>query len=190
MMMRPVRFPGFDVSRQAPRWDAVTRATIEDRVATTVAEGFFTDPERRAARRLLGRLLDLDGEALESVLALVEQRLALGRQDGWRYADLPEDGAAWRGSLARLDRDAQLRCGAGFVEIPNADADALICALRERDGAQWHGWTARHVWSLWTRYACTALYSHPRAWDPRGYKNANVDGREPFEVKDHHNVAP
>jgi hypothetical protein len=49
------------------------------------------------------------------------------------------------------------------------------------------------VWSLWTRYACTALYAHPHAWSeigfpgpayPRGYKNAGVGRREPFEVAD------
>jgi hypothetical protein len=49
------------------------------------------------------------------------------------------------------------------------------------------------VWSLWTRYACTALYAHPLAWNeigfpgpayPRGYKNTGVDKLEPFEVRD------
>jgi hypothetical protein len=49
------------------------------------------------------------------------------------------------------------------------------------------------VWSLWTRYACTAFYSHPSAWEeigfpgpayPRGYKNAGVDSLEPYEVRD------
>ena len=49
------------------------------------------------------------------------------------------------------------------------------------------------MWSLWTRYACTAFYSHPAAWDeigfagpayPRGYKNIGIDKLEPFEVRD------
>lgn len=49
------------------------------------------------------------------------------------------------------------------------------------------------MWSLWTRYACTALYAHPHAWGeigfpgpayPRGYKNAGVGKLEPFEVRD------
>ena len=49
------------------------------------------------------------------------------------------------------------------------------------------------MWSLWTRYACTAFYSHPAAWAeigfpgpayPRGYKNAGVGKLEPFEVRD------
>jgi hypothetical protein len=52
---------------------------------------------------------------------------------------------------------------------------------------------AGSVWSLWTRYADSAFYSHPWAWDeigfagpayPRGYKNLGIDRRDPFEVKD------
>ena len=57
----------------------------------------------------------------------------------------------------------------------------------------WHGLNAARVWSLWTRYACTAFYSHPHVWNeigfpgpayPRGYKNAGVGKLEPFEVRD------
>jgi hypothetical protein len=58
---------------------------------------------------------------------------------------------------------------------------------------RWHGFPPAQVWSLWTRYACTAFYSHPWAWSeigfagpayPRGYKNIGVDKLEPFEVRD------
>ncbi len=58
---------------------------------------------------------------------------------------------------------------------------------------------ADRVWSLWTRYACTAFYAHPWAWNemgfpgpayPRGYKNTGVDAREPFEVLDHRPIDP
>ena len=52
----------------------------------------------------------------------------------------------------------------------------------------------RRLWSVWMRYACAAFYSHPDAWSeigfggpayPRGYKNAELDAREPWEVPDH-----
>ena len=65
--------------------------------------------------------------------------------------------------------------------------------MQDLGSARWHGLPAQHVWSLWTRYACTAFYSHPTAWTeigfagpayPRGYKNAGLDRREPFEVPD------
>lgn len=55
--------------------------------------------------------------------------------------------------------------------------------------------TASQVWSLWTRYGCTAFYAHPLAWNeigfdgpayPRGYKNLGVDRLEGIEVRDAH----
>jgi hypothetical protein len=63
----------------------------------------------------------------------------------------------------------------------------------------WHGLPAGRVWSLWTRYACTAFYAHPWAWNeigfggpayPRGYKNAGIGRREPWEVADHADSDP
>jgi hypothetical protein len=60
---------------------------------------------------------------------------------------------------------------------------------------QWHGLPAARVWSLWTRYAATAFYAHPWAWNeigfggpayPRGYKNLGLDRRESWEVADVH----
>jgi hypothetical protein len=69
----------------------------------------------------------------------------------------------------------------------------MLRSIQERGMEPWHGIPAEHVWSLWTRYACTAFYSHPWAWDeigfagpayPRGYKNLGIDALEPFEVRD------
>ena len=64
----------------------------------------------------------------------------------------------------------------------------LVQAVQDAD--EWHGFNAEHLWSLWTRYACTAFYSHPWAWNemgfggpayPRGYKNMGIDRREEWE---------
>ncbi len=96
-------------------------------------------------------------------------------------------------SLAYLDEDAQAKFGQPFAECPAADQRELIQAVQDAGSRDWHGLNAAHVWSLWTRYACTAFYAHPQAWAeigfpgpayPRGYKNAGVDTREPFEVRD------
>ena len=74
----------------------------------------------------------------------------------------------------------------------------LRAFVQDLGGKDWHGLNAAHVWSLWTRYACTAFYAHPSAWNeigfpgpayPRGYKHAGVDAREPFEVADAHPVS-
>lgn len=187
------RFPGFDVLGQRAYWDAATDAVLARRQAVTGPQGFFSAPERRTATVLLTRLLDLAPDDPVPVVALVESRLATGSTDGWRYADLPDDGPAWHASLAALDRAARVRCGEPFDRCPATVADALICEVRDAGSRNWQGLPGAHLWSLWTRYACTAYYSHPLAWQeigwpgpayPRGYKNTHIDGREPFEVKD------
>ena len=80
-----------------------------------------------------------------------------------------------------------------FALAPAEDQRAVIQAVQDPGAKDWHGLNAAHVWSLWTRYACTAFYSHPLAWNeigfpgpayPRGYKNPGMDAREPFEVAD------
>jgi hypothetical protein len=179
--------------RQAPRWDEVTALTIRSRVATP-APRFFTSAEQAIARALVCQLVDPPGGDLGvPVLEMIDARLADGQTDGWRYEDMPEDGQAWRDTLAHLDTDAKERFGAGFAACDDSEQVAIVQAVQDLGSRDWHGLPAGHVWNLWTRYACTALYAHPAAWDeigfpgpayPRGYKNIGVDAREPFEVKD------
>jgi hypothetical protein len=183
------RFPGFDVLSQAPHWDQVTADLVRSRVsAPPAAFKFFTEAEQACAGALIDRLLDSPGVP---VLAMIDARLAAGETDGWRYADMPEDGQAWRDTLAYLDGDAHERFITSFAEASTSEQTELVQAVQ--DAESWHGMPAAHVWSLWTRYACTAFYSHPSAWTeigfpgpayPRGYKNAGVDKREPYEVRD------
>jgi Gluconate 2-dehydrogenase subunit 3 len=156
---------------------------------------FFTPLEQSVATALCDQLLDLSGTASVPVVSLIDARLTEQQTDGWRYEDMPEDGEAWRRSLAALEADANDGYGAGFADVPVADQARLIQAVQDLRDADWHGLNAGRIWSLWTRYACTAFYAHPQAWDemgfpgpayPRGYKHAGVDAREPFEVPDAH----
>jgi len=188
------RFPGFAVLRQAPRWDELTALTIRSRVAPLAAPRFFTTAEQATARALVGQLLDQPRDDLGvPVMEMIDARLADGQTDGWRYEDMPEDGQAWRDTLAHLDTDAKERFGARLGACADGEQASIIQAVQDLGSRDWHGLPAGHVWSLWIRYACTALYAHPAAWDeigfpgpayPRGYKNLGVDAREPFEVRD------
>ena len=186
------RFPGFDVLSQAGHWDTVTAELIAKRTGQPPAPRFFTSTERASAAALLDQLTGQCDQPLGvPVMEMVDARLAAGETDGWHYADMPEDGQAWRDTLGYLDKDAHSRCGTSFADAPRQDQAAIIQAVQ--DSHEWHGLAAPRVWSLWTRYACTALYSHPSAWSemgfpgpayPRGYKNAGVGRLEPFEVGD------
>jgi Gluconate 2-dehydrogenase subunit 3 len=187
------RFPGFDVMAQVRHWDPVTAGVVTARLRAPEGLAFFTEPERACAAALVNRLTGQDDKPAVPVAEMIDARLVAGETDGWRYADMPEDAQAWRDTLAYLDQDAARRCGTVFADAAQADQLALVQAVQDLKSGDWHGLPAAQVWSLWTRYACTAYYSHPSAWDeigfpgpayPRGYKNAGVDKREPFEVRD------
>ena len=186
------RFPGYDVLDEVDRWDDVTAAVVLARLAPTTEMTFFSRAEVAVAGPLLDLLLAQDGDPRIPVLALIDARLTAGETDGWHYDDMPADGEAWRLTLAHLNDDAASAHNAPFAELTGEQQAALVQSVYDAD--HWHGLPAAHVWSLWTRYACTAFYSHPWAWNeigfggpayPRGYKNLRVDGRERWEVADH-----
>jgi Gluconate 2-dehydrogenase subunit 3 len=190
------RFPGFDSASQARHWDQVTAEVVAARSGPFPELKFFTAAEQACAAALLNLLTgtgDRDGALVVPVLEMIDARLAAGQTDGWRYDEMPEDGQAWRDTLAYLDADAARRGGSAFADAAAADQRDLVQAVQDLKSGDWHGLPAAHVWSLWTRYACTAFYAHPFAWNeigfpgpayPRGYKNAGVGKLEPFEVAD------
>jgi hypothetical protein len=183
------RFPGFDVLAHTELWDDVTAGIVLSRLDPPTDFSFFTPAEQAAAGALFDMLLAQHDEPKVPVLQLVDERLALDQTDGWRYQDMPEDQEAWRRSLAALDAEAQSRHGARFHELSTEDRGGVVQDVQDAD--EWHGMPAKHVWSLWTRYACAAFYSHPWAWNeigfggpayPRGYMNLGLDRLEHWEV--------
>jgi len=195
------RFPGYDVLDEVERWDDVTAGVVLARLSPVTDLSFFTMDEDAIARPLCDLLLAQDAEPRIPVVGLIDARLALGDTDGWHHDDMPEDGQAWRDSLAHLDADAARLFDEPFAGLDRDRQAALVQAVQDKAAAseRWRGLPAAQVWSLWTRYACAAFYSHPWAWNeigfggpayPRGYKNRHVAGREPFEVADHDDVDP
>lgn len=195
------RFPGFDVLDEVDRWDDVTTGVVLKRLQPTVDLEFFTAAEDAVARPLCDLLLAQDSAPRIPVVALIDARLAAGETDGWHYEDMPPDPQAWRETLAALDEDARDAHGRRFHDLSDAERGPLVqrVAGAASAGGQWHDWAARHVWSLWTRYACAAFYSHPWSWNeigfggpayPRGYKNVGIDKREGWEVADHDDTDP
>lgn len=198
----PVRFPGFDVLDQSSHWDPVTTGVVLSRVGMAPDIRFFTPTEQAIATalcdQLLGQIDDAGSDSRIPIVNLIDARLAEEQTDGWHYHDMPADGQAWRDTLAALDHAANEGFGTGFAACQRPHQASLIQTVQDCGAGQWHDLNAKHVWSLWTRYACTAFYSHPSAWNemgfpgpayPRGYKNRGyltrgVNQLEPFEVPD------
>jgi len=192
------RFPGFDATVQAHTWDEQTRAVVARRLDPLPTDKFFTADERRTAQALVDRLLAQDREPRVPVLALIEDRLATGAGDGYRYIDMPEDHEGWRCSLAALEQEAMSRHGRPFAELEGDVQLAQLDEIQHHEG-RWRGLPAQRTFSLWLRYACTAFYSHPWAWTeigfggpayPRGYKNLGFDRRESWEVAERPGLDP
>ncbi|MDQ0756411.1 gluconate 2-dehydrogenase subunit 3 family protein [Arthrobacter sp. B3I4] len=187
------RYPGFSALAQAKHWDRATAAVVQSRLGLPPDVRFFSPAEEAAARALFDLLLDQHAEPRVPVVNLVDARLAEEETDGWHYDNMPRDGEAWRASLAGLDQEARVREGCAFALLSRDGQARLLQDICDLDRELWQGMPADRVWGLWTRYACTAFYSHPLAWDeigfagpayPRGYKNLGVDRLEPFEVRD------
>jgi hypothetical protein len=186
------RYPGFDTLAQSKHWDTATTGVVAPRVGIPMHLRFFTQREEALACALTDQLLGQHEDPRVPVVRMIDSRLAERQADGWHHVDMPRDDQAWRTTLAALDDDARDAYGVGFAECSWADQESVLRAVQRATG-KWHGMPSGSVWSLWTRYADAAFYSHPWAWDeigfggpayPRGYKNLGLDAREPWEVAD------
>jgi hypothetical protein len=189
------RYPGYDVLGQAPTWDAVTKGVVLRRLGPPPPVRFFSVQEEAVARPMLDRLLAQDEDPRIPVFEQIDARLAEEETDGWHYEDLPPDGEAWRASLAALESNARERFDRGFAELGAREQKDLLEAVRTAE--RWHGLPAARIWNLWIRYAVTAFYAHPWSWNeigfggpayPRGYKNIDLGGLEPWEEREAHPV--
>jgi hypothetical protein len=176
------RYPEHDVLASAEHWDAQTRDVVLARVRDVPELRFFGPREAAVLRPLLDVALGQDAEPRVPVLELIDAKLARGEGDGYRYADMPEDGETWRRVAANLRAD-------GFL-----DGDREAYVGRWHDGElEWHDIDAAKAWGVVMRHALSAFYSHPWAWNeigfggpayPRGYMRMGIGdhiGREPDE---------
>ena len=189
------RFPGLDVVGQRNHWDAETVAVVAARLEAPALLRFFDVGESEIVTALVQQLLALDGETSFGLCASIDSRLADAFIDGWHYDSMPEDVVAWRRSVVALDDESRMRFHASFIELDDVVRTRVVAGVQDAGSGHWHGMPANRLWDLWLRYACTAYYAHPDAWNeigfsgpayPRGYKNTGIDKREPFEVKDAH----
>ena len=192
------RFPGYDVLAQRRTWDDETTGVVLARLGPPPPVRFFSEDELPCARALLDRLLAQDDDPKVPVLEMIDRRLLERDGDGYRYEDMPEDWDAWRRSVAGLDADSRARFGRRFHELTQEQQMAQLEAVRTSDDPVW-GMPGKRLFSLWLRYACTAFYAHPWAWNeigyggpayPRGYVNLGLDKREWWERPERHAQDP
>lgn len=185
-----------------------TRAVLEARlrISESAADGappeprFFSVSEFSVLEAVCAHLLDLspaDTPAPREIASLVDERLAEGRTNGWRYDMLPADGPAYRLGLAWLGDAARTLFGAAsFIAAEPEQQDRVLRALRGgpdetiRDLSPLPGGDRFFEEMLAELAEC--YYSHPLAQeeigyagmaDGRGWKRISLNEREEWEPK-------
>lgn len=199
--MHPRRdlYPGYDVldKRDGPSWNAKTRDVLAERLGIgPETHRFLDDAEWTTLKAVCDRVVPQPTDRADPipVAALIDHKLATGEHDGYRHADLPDQGEAWRRGLAALDAEARAAYGAGFHELGAWARDELLKAAEAGKLAHlaWGDMPPAKFFSgRVLADAVKAYYAHPTAWSeigfggpasPRGYVRMDFDRRDPWEA--------
>jgi hypothetical protein len=189
-------YPGYDVlaKRNTMSWNEATRRVIDHRLAIAREPHFFSTAEWQTLCALCDRILPQPSNRPPVPLpAFIDDKLAHDRRDGYRLADLPPQGDAWRIGLQALDAAASAAHQRRFHTLIGEEQDQLVRGMESGalDGAAWQGMSSRLFFQHRVVPDITAsYYAHPTAWSeigfggpagPRGYVRLRLDRRDPWE---------
>jgi hypothetical protein len=165
------RYPDYDVLEQQGHWDEVTREVVLDRVHSVPEIRFFEPHEVETLTVFSDIYLAQDSDPRIAVLAYVDEKLFLGKRDGYRYFDLPEDGEVWRTVARGLDEEARKRGADRYALLGVNDQLEVVHAFANGKlyGGAWATLNVSRAWSVVTRDMLQQFYSHPWAWNEIGF---------------------
>jgi hypothetical protein len=153
-----------------PATRAVIQARLEPRPA---AEPHFFDSQTfQTLRAVCDRLIpQADRSDPVDLAAALDERLADGACDGWRYASMPPDEDAYVRGLHGVNEAAQARFGADFAALDEAHQDRVLVAVQrgEAQGATWDTVPAERFFEELLAELCECYYSDPLTQEEIGY---------------------
>jgi hypothetical protein len=192
------RYPDYDCLDNAGHWDELTRKAVVDRVENVPERRFFDDDEAATLEAFCNVALAQDAEPRIPVLAFVDDKLAEGRLDGFRYSGMPDDRETWRIVARGLDRAARTAGFDSYAAAPTDVQESIEDRFAEGD-LQLEGLDATRAWSVVMRAVLSAFYAHPWAWNeigfggpayPRGYARFGVGLSEAWESEEAVHIDP
>jgi hypothetical protein len=186
------RYPDYNVLDEAGHWDALTRDVIESRISSPPRRRFFSHDEFTAVKALCDTLLAQDREPRIPVASYVDDKLARGQGDGFRYEDLPDDPDTWRLVAQGLDQEARRRGADSFAALDQDGRDQVESDFADGklSGGAWKRLNVGRAHKVVMRSVLEGFYSHPWSWNeigfggpayPRGYQALGPNGAEPWE---------
>ena len=152
-----------------------TRAALLARLAAPAAyvPQFFAPEAYALLEAVAARLLPQpDRSAAPIPLApAIDQRLAEGRADGWRYDVLPPDREAYRLGLGGIQEIAQELFESDFLLLELSQQDAVVEALAGGNppGSVWQTVNAVRFFEEMLAELTATYYAHPLAQEEIGY---------------------
>ncbi len=148
---------------------AATRDALRARLAPPPAGArYLTGSEFATLAAACARLLPRPGI---DIAGPIDERLAAGTCDGWRYDALPPDREAYRRGMAGLDQTAQAIFGAPFTQLAPAGQDTVLSAVQggTAPGETWQAMPADRFFEELLAEATEIFFAHPLAQEAIGY---------------------
>ena len=158
-----------------PHVSEATRAALLARLAApaTYAPQFLAPETFALLEAVAARLLPQPDrpDAPIPLAPAVDQRLAEGRADGWRYDTLPPDREAYRMGLGGIQEIARAQFQADFTTLNAGQQDAVIQALATGTppGTTWASLDAGRFFEELLAELAATYYAHPLAQEEIGY---------------------
>lgn len=157
-----------------PHVSEATRTALQARLDAPAYAPQLLAPETYALLEAVAARLFPQPDRPEAPIALapaIDQRLAEGRADGWRYDALPPDREAYRLGLGGIQEIAQSLFRADFMALTGEQQDAVLQALASTTppGATWTTLDAGRFFEEMLAELTETYYAHPLAQEEIGY---------------------
>ncbi len=172
-----------------------TRHALQERLRQpdVTTPRFFDARDFATLRAACARLIPQpEREQAIDLAGALDERLAAGKSDGWRYDQMPPDGEAHRRGLRGLDESAQALFATNFQQLDATRQDEVLLAVQrgEAHGETWRTLPARRFFEELLAELTEVYYSHPLAKeeigdasmaDAHGWQKISLDEHEAHE---------
>lgn len=170
-----------------------TRRALQAKLDRRPAPPRFFEPHAFATLTAICDRLIPQSPRVVDIAGGLDQRLADNKRDGWRYDCMPPDQEAYRRGLAGVDETARTLFGAGFMELPDAQQEAVLQAIADGApaGAVWTRMSAGYWFEELLVETSEIFFAHPLAQQAMGYLGmADAQGWEAIGLDEEERSVP